>query len=60
MNGFAIALFIFLSFIVNIFTANYIHPVNEEDYTILNDLSMATFTKSKIKKIVQEKAKAPL
>ena len=29
------------------FTANYIHPHDEENYKILKDLSEGTFTKSK-------------
>ena len=47
MKCFAIVLFIFLYFIADIFTANYIHPVDEEDYKILKDLAEGTFTKSK-------------
>ena len=46
MTCFAIVLFIFLYFIADIFTANYIHPVDEEGYKISNDLPEGTFTKS--------------
>ena len=47
MKCFAIVLFIFLYFIADTFTANYIHPVDEEDYKILKDLAEGTCTKSK-------------
>ena len=47
MKCFAIVLFIFLYFIADIFTANYIHSVDEEEYKILKDLTWGTFTKSK-------------
>ena len=59
MKCFAIVLFIFLYFIADTFTANYIHPVDEEDYKILKDLAEGTCTKSK-KKNALEKRKALL
>ena len=46
MKCFAIVLFIFLYFIADIFTANYIHWVDEEEYKILKDLTRGTFTNS--------------
>ena len=56
MKCFAIVLFIFFYFITDIFTANYIHPVDEEDYKILKDLTEGTFTKSKKECIRKEKS----
>ena len=56
MKCFAIVLLIFLYFIVNIFNANYIHPLNKEDYKILKDLTERTFTKSKKKRTRREKS----
>ena len=49
MNCFAIVLLIFLYFVAEIFNANYIHPLDKEDYKILKDLTERTFTKSKKK-----------
>ena len=56
MKCFTIVLFIFLYFIADIFTANYIHPVDEEDYKILKDLAEGTFTKSKKERTRKEKS----
>ena len=50
MKCFAIVLLIFLYFIADIFNADYIHPLDKEDYKILKDLTERTFTKSKKKK----------
>ena len=55
MKCFAIAIFIFLYFIA-IFTANYIHLVDEEDYKVLKDLALGTFTKSKKEPTRKEKS----
>ena len=49
-------LFIFLYFTADIFTANYIHPVDDEDYKILKDLAEGTFTKSKKERTRKEKS----
>ena len=56
MKCFAIVLLIFLYFITDIFNANYIHPLNKEDYKILKDLTERTFTKSKKKRTRREKS----
>ena len=56
MKCFAIVLLIFLYFIADIFNANYIHPLNKEDYKILKDLTERTFTKSKKKRTRREKS----
>ena len=56
MRCFAIAVFTFLYFIADIFTANYIHLVDEEDYKILKDLALGTFTKSKKEPTRKEKS----
>ena len=56
MKCFAIVLFIFLLFIADIFTANYIHWVDEGGYKILKDLAEGTFTKSKKERTRKEKS----
>ena len=56
MNCFAIVLLIFLYFVAEIFNANYIHPLDKEDYKILKDLTERTFTKSKKKRTRREKS----
>ena len=58
MKCFAIVLFKVLYFIAVIFTANYTHPVDEEDYKILRDLAEGTITKSKKERTRKEKSAA--
>ena len=55
MKCFAILLFIFCYFIA-IFTANYIHLVDEEDCKILKDPTKGTFTKSKKERTRKEES----
>ena len=56
MKCFAIVLFKFLYFIAHIFTANYIHPIDEEDYKVLKDFAEGTFTKSRKERTRKEKS----
>ena len=58
MKCFATMLFIFSYFIADILTANYIHPVDEEDYKILKDLAEGTFIKAKKERTREEKSTA--
>ena len=46
----------FLYFIADIFTANDVHLLDEEDYKIWKDLAEGTFTKSKKERTRKEKS----